>query len=297
MNMSFEQRRRMEGFLFVLPGIIVVLAVLGYPLIYNILLSLKNMNVRNITTGGQFVGFQNYIDQFQSPLFRKIFMNTVVFTVFCLIFQFTIGMLLALFFNQKSTLSGPLRGLCMVPYLMPMSVTALLFQNIFTASSGFMNDLLFKLGLISNINAIPWLTSTDLAMTAVIITNCWVGIPFNMLLLTNGLANVPQDIYESAAVDGATRVQRFFRITVPMIKPAMLSVLMMGCIYTFKCFDLMYVMTSGGPQNATDVLGTYAYQLSFSKYEFSQGSTVSVILFLVLLIVSLFYLRVINTED
>ena len=169
MNMSFEQRRRMEGLLFVLPGIIVVLAVLGYPLIYNIVLSLKNMNVRNISSGSDFIGLKNYIDQFQSPLFRKIFMNTVTFTVFCLLFQFSIGMLLALFFNQKSTLSGPIRGLCMVPYLMPMSVTALLFQNIFTASSGFANDLLFKLGIISNVNAIPWLTSTDLAMVAVII--------------------------------------------------------------------------------------------------------------------------------
>lgn len=297
MNFSFEKRRRMEGYLFVLPGIVVVLAVLGYPLIYNIVLSLKNMNVRNISTGGDFIGLRNYVEQFQNPTFRKIFGNTVVFTIFCLIFQFSIGMLLALFFNQKSTLSGPIRGLCMVPYLMPMSVTALLFQNIFTASSGFVNDILVKLHVIANVNAIPWLTSTDLAMTAVIITNCWVGIPFNMLLLTNGLANVPQDIYESAAVDGATKIQRFFRITVPMIKPAMLSVLMMGCIYTFKCFDLMYVMTSGGPQNATDVLGTYAYQLSFTKYEFSQGSTVSVILFLVLFIISLFYIRVINTED
>ena len=176
MNLSFEQRRRLEGFLFVLPGIIVVLAVLGYPLIYNIVLSLKNMNVRNITTGGEFIGFKNYIDQFQSPLFRKVFMNTVVFTVFCLIFQFTIGMLLALFFNQKSTLAGPIRGLCMVPYLMPMSVTALLFQNIFTASSGFMNDLLFKLGIISNINAIPWLTSTDLAMVAAAVAAASSGV-------------------------------------------------------------------------------------------------------------------------
>ena len=297
MNLSFEQRRRLEGYLFVLPGIIVVIAVLGYPLIYNIVLSFKDMNVRNIAKGGDFIGIKNYIDQFQNPTFRKIFGNTVIFTIFSLIFQFSIGMLLALFFNQKSTLSGPIRGLCMVPYLMPMSVTALLFQNIFTASSGFMNDLLVRLGIIANVNDIPWLTSTNLAMTAVIITNCWVGIPFNMLLLTNGLANVPRDIYESASVDGATKVQRFFRITVPMIKPAMLSVLMMGCIYTFKCFDLMYVMTSGGPQNSTDVLGTYAYQLSFTKYEFSQGATVSVVLFLVLFIVSLFYLRIINTED
>ena len=125
----------------------------------------------------------------------------------------------------------------------------------------------------------------------------WNGLGLFMVIYVATLNTIPQELMEAAEVDGANGVQRFFRITVPMIKPAMLSVLMMGCIYTFKCFDLMYVMTSGGPQNATDVLGTYAYQLSFSKYEFSQGSTVSVVLFLVLFIVSLFYLRVINTED
>ena len=296
--MKVRARSNRIGYFFTVPAFLFMIAIIGFPVVYNWVISFQNMTSRTFNAGTiQFSGLANYSKVLSDPNFHTAFVNTLVYTVFCLIFQFSLGMLLALFFNQKSTLSGPIRGLCMVPYLMPMSVTALLFQNIFMPSAGFMNDILVKLHFIASVNDIPWLSSTSLAMTAVIIANCWVGIPFNMLLLTNGLANVPQDIYESASVDGANKFQRFFKITVPMIKPAMLSVLMMGCIYTFKCFDLMYVMTSGGPQNATDVLGTYAYQLSFSKYEFSQGSAVSVVLFLVLFVVSLFYLRVINTED
>ncbi len=273
-----------------------MLIILGYPLIYNIILSFKNVNVKTFASGTSvFIGFQNYIELFQNETFRLVLKNTFVFTIFCLLFQFTIGFIFALFFSQKFTLAGPIRGMVLVGYMMPMSVTALLGKNMFDVSSGVINDLLAKLHLINA--PVEWLLGGGTAMAAVIAVNCWVGIPFNMLLLTSGLTGISQELYESASVDGATWGQRFRYITLPLMKPAIMSVLMLGFIYTFKAFDLMFIMTSGGPLNATDVLGTYSYTLSFKQYEFSRGSATAMVLFCCLFVIGLFYLRLISKEE
>ena len=296
MKMSMAAKKRREGYTFILPGFIYMLVVLGYPLVYNFVLSFRNVNVKTFKGGTDvFVGLSNYIELFHNETFLMVFKNTFVFTIGCLVVQFTIGFIFALFFSKKFTLAGPIRGMILVGYMMPMSVTALLGKNMFDVSSGVINDLFMKLGLISA--PVEWLLSGSTAMIAIIAVNCWVGIPFNMLLLTSGLTGISTEIYESAEVDGANPFQRFLYITLPLMKPAILSVLMLGFIYTFKAFDLMFVMTSGGPLNSTDVLGTYAYTLSFKQYEFSLGSTAAIILFACLFIVGLFYLRLISKED
>ena len=294
--MKIATKKKLEGYLFVLPGFLYILLILGYPLIYNIVLALRNVNVKTFASHTDvFVGLQNFKILFADPTFQKIFRNTLVFTFGCLIFQFTIGFIFALFFSQKFTLAGPIRGLVLVAYMMPMSVTALLGKNMFDVSSGVFNDLLMKLHIIRG--PVEWLLNGNTAMAAVIFMNCWGGIPFNMLLLTSGLTGISQDIYESAEVDGANKMQKFLHITLPLVRPAIVAVLMLGFIYTFKAFDLQFVMTSGGPLNATDVLGTYSYQLSFTQYEFSKGSASAIVLFCCLFIVGLFYLRMIAKED
>ena len=294
--MKIATKKKLEGYMFILPGFLYILIILGYPLVYNVVLAFRNVNVKTFASHTDvFVGLKNFTDLIKDPTFQKIFKNTLVFTFGCLVFQFTIGFLFALFFSQKFTLSGPIRGLVLVAYMMPMSVTAMLGKNMFDVSSGVINDLLMKMHLISQ--PVEWLLQGKTAMGAVIFMNCWVGIPFNMLLLTSGLTGISQDIYESAEVDGATKMQKFLHITLPLVRPAIVAVLMLGFIYTFKAFDLMFVMTSGGPLNATDVLGTYSYQLSFTQYEFSKGSASAIILFLCLFVVGLFYLRMVSRED
>lgn len=294
--MKIATRKKLEGYFFVFPAFVYILVILGYPLVYNVILALRNVNVKTFASGSDvFVGLQNFVDLFHDPTFRKIFGNTLVFTFGCLFFQFTLGFVFALFFSQKFTLAGPIRGLVLVAYMMPMSVTAMLGKNMFDVSSGVINDLLMKAHWIRQ--PVEWLLSGNTAMGAVIFMNCWVGIPFNMLLLTSGLTGISQDIYESAQVDGASRLQRFIHITLPLVRPAIAAVLMLGFIYTFKAFDLQFIMTNGGPLNATDVLGTYSYQLSFTQYEFSKGSTSAIILFCCLFVVGLFYLRMISRED
>jgi multiple sugar transport system permease protein len=183
--------------------------------------------------------------------------------------------------------------------MMPMSVTALVFKNMFATGTneGVINYLLSVLGAVDPASPIGWLIGQQEALWAVIIANCWVGIPFNMLLLTGGLSGISEDIYEAATIDGANSINRFIHITLPLLKPAILSVLMLGFIYTFKVFDLIFVMTKGGPLNATQVLSTYSYRLSFTEYKFSMGATGAVILFLCLMVVGLFYLWLVRNEE
>ena len=293
---TIAQKRTREGYSFILPGFIYMIVVLGYPLVYNVILSFENVNVKTFASKAYtFIGFQNYVDLFHNATFLLVLKNTFVFTFYCLLFQFSIGFIMALFFSKKFTLAGPIRGMILVAYMMPMSVTALLGKNMFDKSSGVVNDLLMKTHIISA--PVDWLLQPNTAMAAVIAMNCWVGIPFNMLLLTSGLTNISNDVLEAAEVDGANHWQRFWKVTFPLLKPAIMAVLMLGFIYTFKAFDLMFIMTSGGPLNSTDVLGTYAYDLSFKQYEFSKGSATAMVLFLILLVIGFFYLRMVATED
>lgn len=293
MKSTIAAKKNREGYVFIVPAFIYLLAIVGYPLVYNLVLSFKNVNVKNLNNGTSiFIGFQNYIDLFKDATFLLVFRNTIIFTIACLVFQFTIGFAFALFFSKKFTLAGPVRGLVLIGYMMPMAVTGMIGKNIF-ANAGLINNLLSKIGIAGP----EWLVNTSTALIAVIVMNCWVGIPFNMLLLISGLTGISADVYESSALDGASKMQQFRYITLPLMKSAIMSVLMLGFIYTFRAFDLMYIMTAGGPLNSTDVLGTYSYMLSFTQFQFSKGSAVAMVLFVCLLIVGLFYLRLSMKED
>lgn len=242
-----------------------------------------------------FAGLENYKAIFNDPVFMKSLWNTLLFTVGCLIIQFIIGFGLAVFFNQNFKIAKPVRGLLMMPWMIPITVTALIFKFIFGTDVGVLNYALKSIGLISQ--NVDWLTSAGTAMAAIIAANVWIGIPFNMILLSTGLTTIPQELYESASIDGAGRVQAFFGITLPLLKPTIESVLILGFIYTFKVFDLVYVMTGGGPVNSTHVLSTYSYKLSFEMFKYSKGSAAANVLFVILLLVSFFYLKVTAKEE
>lgn len=292
-SLSIETQKRREAYVFILPAFLFILLVMGYPVVYNAVLSFRNLDVKNLKKGTDvFVGLKNYKELFANPTFLLVFKNTFEFTIKCLIFQFLIGFAFALFFNQKFRLAGPIRGMILISYMMPMAVTGLLGKNIFM-NDGLVNDLLSKIGIVGP----EWIVNTSTSLTAVIIMNCWVGIPFNMLLLISGLSSISEEVYESAMIDGANWGQRFFHITLPLMRSSILAVLMLGFIYTFRAFDLMYIMTKGGPLNSTDVLATYSYLFSFTQFQFSKGSAVAMVLFACLFVIGLFYLRLLRKEE
>ena len=279
------------GLLFVLPAFVYMLIFVGYPIISNIVLSVQDVTVRNLARGTKnFVGLNNYIVLFRDEVFRLTISNTLKFTVYSLLFQFIIGFALAVFFNKNFSFAKPIRGLLMIPWMIPMTVTALIFKFIFSTDVGIVNYLLHSLGIISE--NIEWLTNPDIALGCVIFANVWIGIPFNTILLSTGLTTISQELYESAAIDGANGFQRFIKITLPLLRSTIESVLVLGFIYTFKCYDLIYVMTSGGPVNSTHLMSTYSYKLSFEMFDYSMGSAAANVLLVILMVVGMVYLKI-----
>ncbi|MDE6949620.1 MAG: sugar ABC transporter permease [Lachnospiraceae bacterium] len=278
------------GILFVLPAFLYMLIFVGYPIIRNIILSFQDVNAGNLVKGTKnFVLFENYLELFRDAVFRTSLSNTLKYTILCLIFQFVIGFALALFFNKRFSFAKPVRGILLVPWMIPVTVTALMFKLLFATDIGVINYILRSLHLISK--NIEWLTTPGTAMFALVCANIWIGIPFNMILISTGLTTIPKELYESASIDGANRVQTFWNITLPLLRPTIESVLILGFIYTFKVYDLVYVMTSGGPVNSTHMLSTYSYKLSFEMFKYSKGSAVANVLLAILLIVGVFYIK------
>lgn len=289
-------RYQRAGYLFVLPGFLYMLVFVGWPMLYNVILSLQDVTQKNLINGErQFVALANYADLFADSVFRRSIGNTLLYTVLCLVLQFAIGFLLALFFSRNFSFAKPIRGLLMMPWMIPVTVTALMFKFIFGTDVGILNYILKSFGLIGS--NIDWLTAPVTAMLALVVANVWIGIPFNMILLSTGLTTIPTELYESAAIDGAGRWTSFTRITLPLLRPTIESVLILGFIYTFKVFDLVFVMTNGGPVNATQMMSTYSYKLSFSMYQYSKGSAVANVLFVILMLVGVFYLRATGKEE
>ena len=284
------------GYLYVAPALIYMLFFVGYPIVSNLILSLQDVTVTTLTAEKKpWIGFQNYVELFQDDVLKSSIINTLIFTLACLGIQFIIGMLLALFFNKKFSFAKPIRGILMMPWMIPITITALMFKFIFSSNVGILNQALQTLHMIDK--PIDWLTQPHTAMFALIVANIWIGIPFNMILISTGLSTISEDLYESASIDGANRIQKFFKITLPLLRPAIESVLILGFIYTFKVFDLVYVMTNGGPVNSTHMLSTYSYKLSFEMFKYSKGAVVANILFVILLCVSLLYLKCVYSDE
>jgi multiple sugar transport system permease protein len=218
----------------------------------------------------------------------------VLFTVGSLVFQFGIGLALAVFFRRVFPLGGVLRSLLLVPWLLPLVVSGTVWRWMLYNDSGVVNQTLLHLHLISQ--PIPWLVSTNVSLAAVTLVNIWVGIPFNLVILYGGLQAIPEQVYEAAALDGAGSWQRFTRITLPLLRPVTLVVLTLGLIYTVKVFDIIMIVTQGGPANSSQTLTIYAYNLSFRQLMFGRGAAVGNLLILVAIVFAGLYLRAIRED-
>lgn len=295
-RISEKARERLNGCLFILPAVIFMLALIGYPIVYNIIISLQDVTATTLgKTARDFVGLENYRAILADPVLKTALWNTFYYTFWCLVFQVTIGFLLALFFSKKFTLSQTVRGFIAISWMLPVTVTALVWKFMLGEGNGIINAMLLSAGLIKE--PVGWLINQNTAIWGLIMANSWVGIPFNMLLLTTGLTGIPPEVYESASIDGANGWKRFLRITLPLLRPTMMSVLVLGFVYTFKVFDLVFVMTNGGPVNATEMMSTYSYMLSFEFSRFGEGAAAANILFVCLFSVALLYLKTISKDE
>jgi multiple sugar transport system permease protein len=295
-GVELPRRRRRHGsqitrWLYVVPAAIYLALFFGYPIVKNITMSFQNYTTATFYTGvAPWVGISNYIAVIQSQVFSTTLVNTAIFTVGCIIGQFGLGLLLALFFRQRFPLNGLLRSLLLLPWLLPLIVSGAVWKWILDQDSGVLNQFLIGTHLTSQ--PVSWLTSPSLALASVIMVCIWVGIPFNAVILYGGLQEVPTELYEAASLDGATGFKTFRYVTWPLLRPVTNVVLVLGVVYTLKVIDIILALTGGGPANSTQTLATRSYQLSFSLFDFGQGSAMGNILLFVSLVFAVIYLRV-----
>jgi multiple sugar transport system permease protein len=276
--------------LFVVPAALAIVALFGYPVVKNLVMSFQDYGLRTFFTGeAPWIGLQNYVTVVTDDVFSKAVVNTALFTVGSIAGQFVIGMVLALFFHRNFPLNGVLRALFLLPWLIPLIVGSAAWRAILEQDSGILNVTLQNLGIIDS--PVPWLTSPDVALIAVVLVNIWLGIPFNMTLLYSGLQQIPDDLYEAGAMDGATGWKAFWHITLSNMRAVVGIVLMLGVIYTLKVIDIILGLTQGGPANATQTIATQSYHDSFVEFKFGQGAALSNILVLISLAFAVVYLR------
>jgi multiple sugar transport system permease protein len=289
-----RQGRRREGvakLLFVVPAALAIVALFGYPVVKNLLMSFQEYTLKTFFTGqAPWVGVVNYATVLKDEVFSKAVVNTALFTIGSILGQFVIGLLLALFFHKNFPLNGILRALFLLPWLIPLIVGSAAWRAILEQDSGILNVTLENLGIISN--PVPWLTSPNVALLSVILVNIWLGIPFNLTLLYSGLQDIPDELYEAGALDGATGWKAFWHITWPNLRAVVSVVLMLGVIYTLKVIDIILGLTQGGPANATQTIATQSYQRSFIQFKFGEGAALSNILIVISLAFAVIYLRV-----
>ena len=275
--------------LFVIPAAIFVAVFFGYPVVKNVVMSFQDYTTRTFFTGeAPWVGIANYVEVFRSSLFATTLVNTGLFTVGSIAMQFVIGLLLALFFRRNFPLSGFLRGLLLLPWLLPIIASSAIWKWLLDQDSGAINQFLHLFGVAP----VPWLSSPDLALVAVIGVNVWLGIPFNTTILYSGLQSVPEELYEAASLDGATGWKAFRHITWPSIRSVVSVVIVLGVVYTLKVVDLILGLTGGGPANATQTLATNAYHQSFVNFQFGIGAAVSNVLIVVSFVFAMIYLAI-----
>ena len=275
---------------FVLPAVVYLCLFFGYPLVKNIIMSFQNYTTSTFFTGvAPWVGFANYATVFKDPLFKTTVINTVLFTAGSIAGQFVIGMALALFFKRRFPLSGILRSLLLLPWLLPLIASSAIWKWMLDQDSGVLNQTLLFLHIIAS--PVPWISSPNFALVSVIIVNIWLGIPFNATILYSGLQGVPEELYEAGSLDGATGWKAFRHITWPNLRPVVSVVLVLGVVYTLKVIDIILGLTGGGPANATQTLATNSYQQSFVQFSFGTGAAISNVLVVISLVFAVVYLR------
>lgn len=263
-------------FLFLFPSLALIVIFGLYPVIYNVFLSLKDVNLISYIRGtSKGVGFLNYQAVFGDSLFWKALYNTIVFTLLSIVLQMVVGFLLALLFYYEFPLKGFLQALVMIPWVMPIMVSGSFFRW-FLNDNGFLNNLLATFGWIAE--PVRWITSEKVVIYSLTAVNVWLGIPFNFILLYTGMQQIPEELYESAEIDGAVGWQRILYITLPMLKPVIVATFVLGCILTFKVFDLVWIITRGGPGGASHLLSTLSYSLAFDRFQFGKSATVLVLM-------------------
>ena len=287
--------RSLIPFAYISPTAVLLLVLMMLPIILVIGYSFFDNVIVNKSP--EFVGLANYVEVLTNPVFLIALRNTLIFTFVSVAAHLLLGLLFAMLLNTKllSTASKAIwRAVYVLPWLFTVAIIAVLWRLLLNPN-GVINFVLIDLGLTDM--GIEWLSSRETALIAVTFINIWAGYPFFMVSMLAGLQGIPRDLYEAAVVDGATPLQQFFNVTLPQLRPIIISMTMLDLIWTSQQFALIWMTTGGGPVNDTEVLSTFTYKEAFSSYEFSVASASAVIILLLSMILAFFYVRQQRARD
>ena len=284
--------KRLMPYVFIGPALLALVALVVYPLLYGVYISFFKTNLAN---KWDFVGLKNYISVFSDGVFVKQLGVTLKFTAIVVLAHFIIGIFLAMLLNQSRPGITFFRTILVLPWLMPEVVIALIFKWIMNPLYGLLNYGMQLLGLSEG--GVSWLGDTKYAFISVVLVCIWKGYPLVMVNALAALQSVSTDIYEAAKVDGANKIQTFFRIILPSIKPVLATTLILDTVWWFKHYTIVYLMTKGGPGSDTSIVSIEIYKQAFDYFNFGKAASMSVVVFFVCLIISKLYRRFLDNED
>jgi len=277
---------------FLIPALLLLFLVALFPLGYGFVLGLmRKMPVFGIS---KFVGLENFLFLLKDLRFQQSLLTTLKFTVISVPLELLLGLGFALLLREKIPGNFLLKITLMIPWAIPTVVSARMWEWIYNPEYGLLNYLLKEVGLLNN--ALNWLGHPFWTLPAIILADVWKTTPFAALLIYAGLQAIPEELYEAAKIDGAGALRRLIHITLPLIFPIILIVGVFRTMDAFRIFDLIYVMTGGGPANISETMSVYAYKLLFQTLQFGYGSAVSIIMFLIIALLSGLYIFILNRK-
>lgn len=293
-NTANHMRPRIpEPFLLLLPTLLLMLVFIAYPLVNTILLAFQNYNLMSLKDAG-FHGLENFRKILSDPYFFKILGNSLKFVFCTVMLQFLLGMVLALALNRPFRGRNIYQAIVFLPWSISALVIGFSFRWILNGDYGPVNDLLMKAGIIHE--KLSFLGSEKLAMWGVIAAMVWYGVPFFGIMLSATFQSIPTDLYEAVSIDGGGAIRKFFSITLPYAKPTIILTLLLRTIWVFNSADLIYVMTSGGPANATHTLASYMFTKAYSTLDFGQTGALGVLFMVGLVLYALIFMKVTNYD-
>lgn len=280
-----ERQEWFFAFCLLSPAVLMLSIFVLYPFSKGLWLSVLNTEV---AIPGEFIGLKNFIKLWNDQIFRRTAQNTILYTIAATILKLGLGMIVALLLNQLIGFKRIIRASMLLPWIVPTILSALAWKWMFDPTFSVISFFLFHLGITSK--QISWLGGPVLSLTSVIIVNAWRGMPFFAITLLAGLQTITPTLYEAAAIDGASGWQRFWYVTWPLLMPVTMVVVLFSVIMTFADFQLVYILTGGGPANSTHLFATYAYQIGIGTGKISEGAAVSLAMFPFLFLIVIFQL-------
>ncbi|MCI8996941.1 MAG: sugar ABC transporter permease [Lachnospiraceae bacterium] len=294
LNKKRKNRMAVQGMFLYLPAILIIFGIVIYPMMYALVMSFTNYSVRKPVM--DFAGMANYVKVLTDKSFWEAAGRSLLFTLGSLIPQVTIGMAMALLLNHpRLRFKSLFRGLIITPWLVPTVAVAMIFRWMFHDLYGIVNYMMVGLHLLEQPKA--WIASESTAMLILILANVWRGTPMLVTMFLAGLQGIPGDLYEAGRLDGANAWKRFAHITLPLLMPVVMVSGMLRFIWTFNFYDLPWVMTGGGPAESTQTTPIYAYRRAFSSYRMGEGSAITIVLFVILILFAVIYFKLKSKQD